>query len=142
MTDRVLVPFDDSEPARTALEEACSLFSDAELVVLHVLDASDAGSAIDGAGTEDLQVAEDELAEGLFADAHEIAAECGRTIETRVVRGQPAREIRRFAVDRDVDHVVMGSHGRSGLSRILVGSVAEEVIRNSPVSVTIARGTT
>lgn len=142
MTDRVLVPFDGSEPARTALAEACTLFDDAELLVLHVLDADDAGSAVEGATAEDLQVLDDELAADHFADAREIADRRGRAIETAVVRGQPAREIRRFAIDRDVDHIVMGSHGRSGLSRILVGSVAEAVIRNSPVSVTVARGTT
>jgi len=44
-----------------------------------------------------------------------------------------------YAEDLDVDHIVMDSHGRSGASRVLLGSVAETVTRRSPVSVTIVR---
>jgi nucleotide-binding universal stress UspA family protein len=53
--------------------------------------------------------------------------------------GNPADSIVEYATKNDIDHIIMGSHGRSGLSRIVVGSVAEEVVRKSPVAVTVAR---
>jgi len=56
-----------------------------------------------------------------------------------VVVGRPAREITDELESGEYDHVVMGSHGRSGVSRILLGSVAETVLRRSPVPVTVVR---
>ena len=53
--------------------------------------------------------------------------------------GQPSDVIVEYAEEEGIDHVVMGSHGRSGLSKIVVGSVAESVIRDSQATVTIAR---
>lgn len=53
--------------------------------------------------------------------------------------GRPARTIVEYVEDHDVDHVVVGSHGRSGLSRTLLGSVAERVVRRSSVPVTVVR---
>jgi nucleotide-binding universal stress UspA family protein len=49
----------------------------------------------------------------------------------RLMTGDPAKAILRLAKDEDVDIIVMGSHGRSGLSRMLMGSVAEAVVRNA-----------
>jgi nucleotide-binding universal stress UspA family protein len=55
------------------------------------------------------------------------------------VVGKPARAIVEYADDHDIDQIVMGSHGRSGVTRILLGSVAESVVRDSTVPVTVAR---
>ena len=55
------------------------------------------------------------------------------------VDGKPAREIVSYAEKGDVDHIVMGSRGRSGLSRLLLGSVAETVVRRAPTPVTVVR---
>ncbi len=57
------------------------------------------------------------------------------TFMQRLLVGEPAREILRFAESNKIDLIVMGSHGRTGLSRLLTGSVAEAVIRRSPVPV-------
>jgi len=61
----------------------------------------------------------------------------GVDVETRVLEGNPAVEITRFASDNDVDLIVMGTLGKSGIDRILLGSTAEKVIRiaNCPVLV-------
>jgi nucleotide-binding universal stress UspA family protein len=56
------------------------------------------------------------------------------------VSGDPANEIVAYAEETDVDHIVVGSHGRSGLSRVLLGSTAEKVVRRSPVPVTVVKG--
>lgn len=56
----------------------------------------------------------------------------GTTVET----GPPARTIVRYVTENHIDHVVMGSHGRSGVVRVLIGSVAEFVTRQASVPVT------
>jgi len=62
-----------------------------------------------------------------------------RPVDTRIEVGSPARVIVDVAEEGPFDHVVIGSHGREGVSRILLGSVAEGVARRSPVPVTVAR---
>jgi nucleotide-binding universal stress UspA family protein len=61
----------------------------------------------------------------------------GVDVETRVLEGNPAVEITKFAGDNGVDLIVMGTLGKSGIDRILLGSTAEKVIRiaNCPVLV-------
>ena len=56
-------------------------------------------------------------------------------VQSRVVQGAPALEITRLSAELGADLVVMGTHGRTGLSHLLVGSVAERVVRTSLVPV-------
>lgn len=140
MDQRVLVPFDGSDAAKTALKRALEENPDAEITVLNVLDSTNlADSTIQASGAETLNDAQREEAEELFEQAEEYAAEYGMTIHTAVQVGTPGEAIVDYAQENNTDHIIMGSHGRSGLSRIVIGSVAETVIRNSPLTVTIAR---
>ena len=75
----------------------------------------------------------------LLERATETAGGRGVTPETAVATGKPARLIVDYAEEHDVDHIVLGSHGRRGLARVLIGSVAETVVRRSPASVTVIR---
>ncbi|WP_247001489.1 universal stress protein [Halosolutus gelatinilyticus] len=140
--ERILVPVDDSEPAREALRYAAALFPDAEFVALAVVDASSVPFIPNAADDPD---ASPELQESLGeADDHldvadRIASEDGIALETQTRVGSPAQEIVDCAEDGEFDHVVIGSHGRSGVSRIVLGSVAEVVVRHSPVPVTVVR---
>lgn len=122
MARHILVPFTDSEEARQALVHAFESFSEAELTVLHVGNVS----------------ADDE-AEQHLAAAEAIAAEHERAVETTLLRGTPKHEIIQYTEEHDIDHIVMGSRGRSGMTRLLLGSVAETVVRRSPVPVTVVR---
>ncbi|APW99130.1 universal stress protein UspA [Halobiforma lacisalsi AJ5] len=138
---RVLVPFDDSDPARDALEYAFELFPCGEFVALTVVDTSSV-PFIPSSSTDDT----DDQLEELLGEASErletagaIAAEHDRPLETDVAIGSPAQQIIECAEENDLDHVVMGSHGRSGVTRILLGSVAEVVVRHSSVPVTVVR---
>lgn len=143
MAPRILVPFDDSERAREALEYAFDLFPNGEFVALTVADTTSATVIPNTAADED------ELEEAIgtaFEDIERrlevperLAEERGVPVETRTRLGAPAKEIIEFAEDEDVDHVVMGSRGRSGVKRLLLGSVAEVVVRHSPVPVTVVR---
>lgn len=55
------------------------------------------------------------------------------------LEGDPATEIVRYTADSNIDLVVMGTHGRTGLERLLMGSVAEKVLRDAPCSVLVVK---
>src|SRR5262249_30270696 len=61
-----------------------------------------------------------------------VPAPPGLNVEHLLAEGDPAREINRIAGERSCDLIVMGTHGRTGLSRLLMGSIAEQVIRLAP----------
>jgi len=71
-----------------------------------------------------------------------LAADSDADLETERTVGDPAREIVDYAEDHEIDQIVMGSHGRTGATRLLLGSVAELVVRRSPVPVTVVRDET
>jgi nucleotide-binding universal stress UspA family protein len=142
MVDHVLVPVDDSDQAVQALEYAVETDPDASITALHVVDPSAIGPAmsIEGAATYgDVLEAHEGNAEALLADMRERAADSGLRIETEYVIGEVGRSIVDYIEDHDIDHVVIGSHGRSGATRVLLGSVAESVTRRSRVPVTVIR---
>lgn len=132
---RVLVPLDGSEQSEAALEEAFELFPDAEIHVLHVLQVTKIGG-------EDLKSGYDlavESGKEICETAADMATENGREIVTEMREGNATKVIVHYAEENDIDHIVMGSMGRSGLFRVLLGSVAEGVTRRAPCTVTICR---
>ncbi|SFR34874.1 universal stress protein [Halogeometricum limi] len=141
MGERVLVPFDGSPLSQRALEHALTTYDD-DVLVFYVVDPL---LAVYEAETKGLAAAEawsEEMAEvtaDVRAAAREIADAHDAAVTTEVVTGRPARAILAYVADHAIDHVVMGSHGRSGISRLVLGSVAEQVMRQSPVPVTIVR---
>lgn len=142
MTHRFLVPMDDSAQSRSALRYALETFADAELTAVHVIDPVEAGY---GGERDDVGHASNwretsgTEAEELFEAAAELAAEYDTSLTATVAEGQPADAIVEVAEEGAFDGVVMGSQGRSGVSRVLLGSVAETVVRRSPVPVTVVR---
>lgn len=139
MISRILVPMGGSEMAEHALEFALETYPDAEITVLHVVGAPTPfmGEAVRLALEEDFPRAAEERAAGVFERARELAAENGTEIDTVVGVGQPSRVIVEHAADADL--IVIGSHGRQRTSRVLIGNVAERVVRRSPVPVTVVR---
>lgn len=135
----ILVPLDNSDPAKKALEHVTEQYPDANVTVLHVINPG----AMYGEGGmyayDALMEARQEAAEELFEEARELCDTHGLSITTETTIGSPAREIVAFAEEQGSDHIVIGSHGRSGASRVLLGSVAEEVVRRAPVPVTVVR---
>ncbi len=136
MVKRVLVPIDGSPKSEKAIRFVTEEWPDADVVLLSVIDPVESGysgSALPS-GAEEWYERERSEAEGHLAD---LAAEYGIGAEQVVVAGRPTSSI--VEVAEDVDHIVMGSHGRTGVSRVVLGSVAEAVVRRSPVPVTIVR---
>ena len=139
MISRVLVPMDESAMAEKALVFAFDAYPEAEITVLHVVGGPTPymGDAVSLALADDISEAAAERATPIFDRAREIAASNESEIETLVGLGIPSREIVNRAEAFDV--VVIGSHGRDLVSRILIGDVAKTVTRRSPVPVTVVR---
>ncbi|WP_276257709.1 universal stress protein [Haloglomus litoreum] len=142
MSEHVLVPFDGSPLSERALERVCTRHPDDDVTVLCVIDPIDAVYEAEAKG---LGAAESWVerataeAEARLERAEALAADHGVAVTTAVEHGKPASEILDYVGAHAVDHVVMGSHGRKGASRLLLGSVAERVMRGSPVPVTVVR---
>jgi len=142
MDEHILVPFDGSPLAERALERAITMHPEARVTVLHVIDPIGVVYEAESKGLAAAREWEGRMearGEETCAAAAALAADHGCDIETAVETGSPAREILDFVDTHDVDHVIMGSHGRSGVPRLVLGSVAEQVMRQSPVPVTIVR---
>lgn len=137
MTTRVLVPVDGSPHSKAAAEYAAELYPDATLVLLHVLGPTNV-SPPDGLGTVPGGADRTDV-DSLFQEIRDRLDDT--PVETATTTGNPAREIVSYAgtEENDIDAIVMGSHGRDGAARILLGSVAETVVRRSPVPVTVDR---
>ncbi|MFB6195021.1 MAG: universal stress protein [Haloplanus sp.] len=142
MTKRLLVPVDGSDPADAALSFALDEYPDADITILSVVDPTDVGyGSIEAAPStfEHLQQTAEERTEQVLEEAKARAEERGVSVETETVVGMPSRAIVEWAENHDVDGIVIGSHGREGVTRVLLGSVAESVVRRSPVPVTVVR---
>ncbi len=90
----------------------------------------------------DMTLAAEELRRGAHEELVELAEkELGAEIEWEVVlgRGNAAEEVERIARAKHADVVVIGTHGRTGLSRVVLGSVAEAVVRRAPCAVLTVR---
>src|SRR6056297_3908246 len=142
MGKRILVPLDGSSQAWEAFEFAIDEFPDDELVLLKVINPAEAGysaqASIPSFSEEWYEHAQSE-AEHLFERARDRANGRDVVVTEDTVVGKPSRAIVQYAEEHDVDQIVMGSHGRSGVTRILLGSVAENVVRSSTIPVTVAR---
>jgi nucleotide-binding universal stress UspA family protein len=140
MIEHVLVPMDDSPLARRALEFALEAHPDADLTVLYVVDyVEESYGAAMLAGPDELRARATEKAEQLFDEVRERAADHYGELQTVTTFGKPARVITEYTADHDVDLVVIGSHGRSLVSRVLLGDVAHDVVQQASVPVTVVR---
>jgi len=127
---RILFPTDFSEPARKAQKYAVALAEKfgAELHALHIvpeiiLPATDSYAVWtlpEGGVKAQVDAAESQLQSELGA---------GSTAIRSVTVGFPVEEIMKYAHDREVDLIVVGTHGHTGLSHMLLGSVAEKLVR-------------
>ncbi|MDZ7702634.1 MAG: universal stress protein [Halobacteriales archaeon] len=141
MYDRILVPTDGSDGAEAAFEHALGLAvsTGAELHVVHAVDPTLVPVEVSADGVfEALRAA----GEGLVSELRERGEAEGVAVETAVLTGPAYQAITEYAEEHDVDLLVMGTHGRTGLNRWLLGSVTERVVRTAPVPVLTVRADT
>jgi nucleotide-binding universal stress UspA family protein len=133
----VLHPTDFSERSEYAFRLACSLARDysARLVVLHVVTPPVViyGEGVVPPEPETFRLEAEEKLNQLEAPA------AGVGLERRLTEGEPVAEILRQAREIGADLIVLGTHGRTGLGRLLMGSVAEQVVRQAPCPVLTVR---
>lgn len=136
----VLVAYDHSRPARKAVQHAVEEHGEETIVLLQVIEAAD-GSFEAGINLlqERFRAAPEDVVREVADDVLELLENTDGEYEIETAIGKPAREIVRYAEEHDVDRILIGSHGRDGVSRILLGSVAETVVRRAPVTVTVVR---
>jgi nucleotide-binding universal stress UspA family protein len=135
----ILHPTDFSEQAQHAFAAACSLARDhgARLFVLYVRAPAVIAFGELGPIVTDLVWTPADMKAGLSGQH---LPDPGVEVEYRVAEGEPAAEIVRQAGVLGANLIVMGSHGRTGLGRLLMGSVAEAVLRRAPCPVLTLKG--
>lgn len=146
MYERILVPTDGSTVAQAAVDHAIDLADkyDAEIHALFVADIDAVNYSL---GTEQV----DRIKQGNFQGMTELredaeaatgyvtqqAESLGLTAVERHAGGRPHTLIADYAADNEIDLIVMGSHGRSGVRRALLGSVTERTLRSTHVPVLV-----
>lgn len=139
----ILVPHDFSPPSRAAfaLAEELADLADARIHLLHVVHTPML-HAVTPSGPLQLALP-DVIVIGAAHEAgetlHKIADESRRDVEVHVTRGLPTDAICTAADELQADLIVMGTHGREGLSHLLLGSVAERTLRRAPCPVLTVR---
>ena len=141
----ILVPTDFSDYAAHALDYAIEFAKtlQARLTVLYVLHVSTLalGEAPPAVFDDTLQAMETN-ARQQTQQALARVLKAGLKGDSLIVEGTPFQAIVETAESQDVDLIVMGTHGRTGLTHVLMGSVAERVVRTAPCPVLVTRGTT
>ncbi len=137
----ILVPIDGSPPSETAVALALRLAQDqdAGITFAHVVDAGKLAVLASGPGVDPTLAidAAEQAGKDLLAQAAARARDAGVQAQTTLVEGETVSAILDVAAKMASDVIVVGSHGRGGLSRMLLGSVAEGILRRSRIPVLI-----
>jgi nucleotide-binding universal stress UspA family protein len=138
---KICCPVDFSETSRVALEEAAGLARKygSELTLLHVFEPAPASFEIGLMPPEHFEATSAELERKLGSWRGEAERISGGLVRSVVLAGPAAREICRFAREGGFDLVIVGTHGRTGLRHLVLGSVAEKVIREAHCPVLVVR---
>jgi len=139
MYDDILLPTDGSAGIRTVVDHAGSLASvhDARIHALYVVNTASLTGIPMESSWEGVTEALREEGAAALEDVEKRVTDV--PVETETAEGSPSREIVEYARERGCDVIAMGTHGRSGFDRLLLGSVAERVVRSSPVPVLTIR---
>ncbi|MBF0280041.1 MAG: universal stress protein [SAR324 cluster bacterium] len=138
---KILVPTDGSGTSKAAMQYAMELAKSFKASITIVMVADDryldwmgpayfSSSMLDEIESNTLEQAKKSLQE-FWPDSADSTVE----IKTLVIKGNPVEEIIEFVGREQMDMIVMGTHGRTGVSHMMIGSVAEKVVRLSPCPV-------
>jgi nucleotide-binding universal stress UspA family protein len=139
--DDILLPTDGSDPAKAATKEAMELIDPLD-ATLHAVYALEIGEPAPKFEDPNLIQGVDTKAGMALDSVQSAATKLGfeHDIVWSVVRGPTAESILKYATNHDIDLIVMGTHARTGVDRLIIGSIAEHVIRESPAPVLTVRG--
>ncbi len=141
---KILIATDGSENADRAILSGIDIAKklDAKVYAICVVPTHPSSSMPIGSRMMQWEVPFKVMMEEAKKAVEQVADACsssGVEVETVVLEGHPAEEIVKYAEDGKMDLIVMGSLGKTGLTRLLLGSVAEEVLRHSKVDVMVSR---
>lgn len=138
--EKILVATDGSERNKAAVEEALQIgrVCGSTVIAVYVMDVSMFESA-----SPDVVVIRDTWT--VLQREADATLECVRTIgegvnlETVILEGKPVAEIVKYAVEHGIDLIVIGTKGKRGFERLLLGSVAEQVVQSAPCKVLVVK---
>lgn len=139
---KILIATDGSEYTKNSIDYGIDLAKNtqAKLHVIYVIDtAAFASIPMDAAWESMYELLKKEGDEATGYVAEKAEAE-GLEVEKLIIEGHPAEEIIKYAEKNSINLIVMGTLGKSGLDRFLLGSVAEKVVRASKIPVLVVRG--
>lgn len=142
MYAEVLVPIDGSEASTVAVDQGVAIANQFGGQV-HFLNVVDVGTEMAASGVgniaDDLTESFEEVAAEAFSAAEAKADEAGIPYERKILEGLPHEAIAKYSVEHDIDLIVLGASGHSGLKEHLLGSTTDRVAQSAETSVLIAR---
>ncbi len=134
---KILIATDGSEYTKKAVDYGIDIADNtgAKLYAIYVIDTRSYGSIPLSAPTEYAYSLLRQEGDAAIKYVAEKAEAAGLEVEGIIIEGHPAEEIIKYAENNSIDLIVMGTLGKSGLDRFLLGSVADKVIRNSKIPV-------
>ena len=137
----IVIATDGSENSRKAVSYGLKIakISGATVYIIHVVDMSSIVSDTWTAGKEMIYELMVNDGKKILSEAKKITEDSGVEAKDVLLYGHPGEEIIKFAENNNIDLIVMGTLGATGLEKFLMGSVAEKVVRQSKVSVLVVR---
>jgi nucleotide-binding universal stress UspA family protein len=138
--EKILIATDGSERNKAAVEEALQIgrVCGSKVFAAYVMDIGVFESAsTDGAIIRDTWTVIQREADAALDRVRTMAE--GVNLETVILEGKPAAEIVKFSAEKGIDLIVIGTQGKRGFERLLLGSVAEQVVRSTPCKVLVVK---
>jgi nucleotide-binding universal stress UspA family protein len=138
----ILVPTDGSDASLVAVDQGIAIARrfDATVHFLHVVDVGvEMSASAVGDIADDLTATLEDVAEDALDAAEAWAEDAGVSYERTILEGDPHEAILDYSTDHDIDLIVLGESGRSGLEEHLLGSTTDRVAQSAEISVLIAR---
>ena len=141
MFRKILVAIDGSEPANRAFEEAIgeARVWKAEIHVVYVVESGLFSSLPMDNTLEVIYSVLQKEGEEILESARKKADAAGISLTTHLRQGHAGSQIVSLAEELGIDLIVLGSYGKSGVDRLLLGSVTDYVVQNSPITTTVVR---
>jgi len=139
---KICCAVDFSDPSRLALYQAADLAKrdGAELMLVHAYEVPRPSGDLMVAAVDLTGPAAAEAEKSMIGWVAEAARLRGAPVKTRIVAGEAAAEVTKAAAQAGCDLLVVGTHGRTGVKRLVLGSVAERIVREAHCDVLVARG--
>jgi nucleotide-binding universal stress UspA family protein len=139
---RILIATDGSETANEAADFGIEMVgcSGAKIYALYVIDTTPYRSVpLDQIWSKETLDEFERVGHEATSYVEQIGKAVGVEVESRVLRGHPAEKIVNFAEDNNIDMIIVGSLGKGGYERVLLGSISEKIVRHAKVPVLVVR---